>query len=762
MIVISLGSGESTGAMQFSDEKQGDENEQQESLESPNQSHDSSLSDERANETVSTLSCEAGTATKSNKDEIGREFQSAMKQINDKMEHYTRSKQTIEEIEKEKQEILVRYESVKAENETLKGVIGNLNEKIASLETEMRNLNSKILEEKVDATADKTRREIQIENLRKELQNANKQLEEMKGRSETQVRAIANEKEACLEEKARLDVAMRQLQEEHQETVERLAQITTRNEENKKIVDGEVEDLRRQVDEKQSEMQRCKGIIDEFKARVVELEEHVIPQKEKEMQNTMNGIRDHESTISELHETIKELEDQQREADAKQVEQKARLEEKNDALSQAKLQLQQVEQEKHCLEETVTSLRAQLESEAEAQAVIRQDNSTQSQQLSRATRLAEDFKRKDEKNQERIEEMERKLASLQNDLKEQKPREEALYQRLQVGEEIRRELHAKVMQLMGNIRVFVRVRPALNGEPQPTLITFPDHIVKSQESQKSQLSSGNDLTKKLVEITEPKKDRGGLSDRRKKWRFGFDEVFGTEATQNDLWRSTKPMVQSALDGFNSTIFAYGATGSGKTFSLLGNGVNCNGLIGRSIDKLFDFKGETELNSEGRSSVTFSVEVLEVYNEEVRDLLTPGAGKDGKLDKVKLTANSKEGEGNPGFPVETKQAVLDALNQAQKRRCVAATNSNEHSSRSHLIIALHIKVSLDNGVQRTGKLNICDLAGNERLGKSGTNIVGVRGFSLIAVEFAHESIALTFSCFAFPAGCSTQGNPSYQH
>ena len=714
--------------MQFSDETLGNEKEQQESLESPNQSRDSSQSDGRANKTVSTLSCEADTATKSNNDEIGTEsFQSAMKQMQDKMEHYTRSKQTTEELEKEKQEILVHYESVKAKNDTLDGVITNLNEKIASLETEMRDLNSKRLKENVEATADKTRKETEIENLSKELQNANKQLEEMKGRSEAQVQAIANEKDSCLKEKSCLELTMKQLQDEHQETMKRLVQITAENEENKKIMDDKVEDLRQLLDEKQSEMQKCKDAIDKYKARIVELEEHVIPEKEKEMQNTMNEIRHHESTISELHETIKELADQQKEADAKQVEQEARLEEKNDALSQAKLQLEQVEQEKQSLEETVMSLRAQLESEAEAQAVIRQDNSTQSQQLSRANQLAEDFRRKDEENRERIEELERKLAMLQNDLKEQKPREEALYQRLQVGEEIRRELHAKVMQLMGNIRVFVRVRPALNGESQPTLISFPHHIVKSQEHQKSQLSSGNDLTKKLVEITEPKKDRGGLSDRRKKWRFGFDEVFGTEATQNDLWRSTRPMVQSALDGFNSTIFAYGATGSGKTFSLLGNGVNCHGLVGRSIDQLFDFKGETELNSEGRSSVTFSMEVLEVYNEEVRDLLTPGAGKAGTLDKVKLTAHSNEAEGNPGLPVETKQAVLDALNQAQKRRCVAATNSNEHSSRSHLIITLHINVSLDNGVQRKGKLNICDLAGNERLGKSGTNIVGVRGF-----------------------------------
>lgn len=128
-------------------------------------------------------------------------------------------------------------------------------------------------------------------------------------------------------------------------------------------------------------------------------------------------------------------------------------------------------------------------------------------------------------------------------------------------------------------------------------------------------------------------------------------------------------------------------------------------------------------SEERSSVTFSVEMLEVYNEEVRDLLAPDATKDGKLLSLKI--NSKEVVGNKTLPVEKKQDILDVLNQAQKRRCVKATNSNAHSSRSHLLITLNIAISLENGVKRNGKLNICDLAGNERLNSSGAHIVGVR-------------------------------------
>ena len=160
--------------------------------------------------------------------------------------------------------------------------------------------------------------------------------------------------------------------------------------------------------------------------------------------------------------------------------------------------------------------------------------------------------------------------------------------------------------------------------------------------------------------------------------------------------------------------------------MLGDGANCRGLIGGSIDKLFDTKREIELSSEGRSSVSFSVEMLEIYNEQVRDPLAPcdaktNANSNGKLLKV----TSKEVEGKKTLLVEKKEDIMQVLSQAQKRRCVKATKSNEQSSRSHLLITLNIVVSLENGTKRIGKLNICDLAGNERLNKSGTNHVGVR-------------------------------------
>lgn len=405
------------------------------------------------------------------------------------------------------------------------------------------------------------------------------------------------------------------------------------------------------------------------------------------------------------------------------------LQELGDAMSEAMQQLEAADQNRNELENEIESLRGQLETQAGHQAAIQEQSSTVSESLTRAQEAEKHLRGQNQEKQARILELERTLAlkeaenkDLCDHVKDQQPREQALYQRLQTSDEIRRELHARVMQLMGNIRVFVRVRPVLDGEKTSSLIRFPGHTGKPSNVETPQIASADDLTKKLVEVIEPKKDRGGLSDRRKKWKFGFDEVFDPDTSQGDVWTATEPLIQSAIDGFNVTIFAYGQTGSGKTYTLLGNGDTSRGIIGRSIAKLFDIKHEIESTSEGRSRIELSVEMLEVYNEEVRDLLATEFGVDGRL--LNLKVNSQEVVGNEVVIVKKEQDILSILTAAQKRRCVKATASNSASSRSHLLFTLNITVTLESGVKRVGKLNICDLAGSERLDKSGANIIGV--------------------------------------
>jgi hypothetical protein len=165
----------------------------------------------------------------------------------------------------------------------------------------------------------------------------------------------------------------------------------------------------------------------------------------------------------------------------------------------------------------------------------------------------------------------------------------------------------------------------------------------------------------------------------------------------------------------------------------------DGLIGRSIQKMFDDKRETESLSQGETRVSISVELLEVYNEKVRDLLSSQKDQD-------LKVTSSEVVGNIVVETTTADQVLQVLHLAQSRRCVKATSSNAESSRSHMIFAIRFNVAFPEG-ERHGRLNICDLAGSERLGKSGAHLVGVSIFHLCKTVLRGGACYL-FSCLPF--------------
>eukprot|EP00580_Thalassiosira_gravida_P010276 CAMPEP_0201648614 /NCGR_PEP_ID=MMETSP0493-20130528/37953_1 /ASSEMBLY_ACC=CAM_ASM_000838 /TAXON_ID=420259 /ORGANISM="Thalassiosira gravida, Strain GMp14c1" /LENGTH=249 /DNA_ID=CAMNT_0048124301 /DNA_START=9 /DNA_END=758 /DNA_ORIENTATION=+ len=146
-----------------------------------------------------------------------------------------------------------------------------------------------------------------------------------------------------------------------------------------------------------------------------------------------------------------------------------------------------------------------------------------------------------------------------------------------------------------------------------------------------------------------------------------------------------------------------------------------GLIPRAVAKLFAAKQEIEKSHGGEVSVDVRVELLEIYNEEVRDLLDNNAGPQGQLLKLKL--NSNEAVGNVKVDARDETEVAGILKLAQERRQVKATKSNSESSRSHLLFTIHFDVSsaASNGGAkgRSGCLHIVDLAGSERIDKSGS-------------------------------------------
>jgi len=137
-----------------------------------------------------------------------------------------------------------------------------------------------------------------------------------------------------------------------------------------------------------------------------------------------------------------------------------------------------------------------------------------------------------------------------------------LLHQLHVQDEIRKQLHNRVLQLTGNIIVYVRVKKRIStSESRMTdksPFSFP--MCQDQDILTNTIRS-EEIEKQVLMFTEPmNKDRGGRTTRQKRYKFCFDRVFSPEDTQDSVWVAVKPLVQSAIDGFNVCLFAYGQTG----------------------------------------------------------------------------------------------------------------------------------------------------------------------------------------------------------
>lgn len=333
---------------------------------------------------------------------------------------------------------------------------------------------------------------------------------------------------------------------------------------------------------------------------------------------------------------------------------------------------------------------------------------------------------------------------------------------------LRRKMHNEIVDLKGNIRVFCRIRPSkreLQGLPAPTneassLVVNPHPTNASGE---------------VIDVFDgaPVGTDSGL--RRygdgKRHSFGFDKVFDGASTQDEVYAEVSPLVQSALDGYSLCIFAYGQTGSGKTHTMIGDtevgdvaivpavadaegaaaavaaataateqaGLD-RGIVYRACEQLF-----TDLNiptSSGTWESTVTIEAVEIYNEKLRDLLPskaakaaatasgggggggrtagavpPGAGleirKEPKTGRVYI-------EGIEAHPVTSCTGAVGFLDRALRQRATKATKCNDQSSRSHCVLIVRFaKTNVETGEVKAGALHFCDLAGSERLAKSGS-------------------------------------------
>ncbi|KAL0406888.1 UNVERIFIED_CONTAM: Kinesin-like protein KIN-14N [Sesamum latifolium] len=218
-----------------------------------------------------------------------------------------------------------------------------------------------------------------------------------------------------------------------------------------------------------------------------------------------------------------------------------------------------------------------------------------------------------------------------------------------------------------------------------------------------------------------------LTQNGQKHSFTYDKVFMPDDSQEDVFVEISQLVQSALDGYKVCIFAYGQTGSGKTYTMMGKpGPDQKGLIPRSLEQVFETRQILEAQG---WKYEMQVSMLEIYNETIRDLLAPNRSSfdvtrvenSGKQYAIKHDANGNTHVSDLTIvDVRSSKEVSYLLERAAQSRSVGKTQMNEQSSRSHFVFTLRImgvNESTDQQVQ--GVLNLIDLAGSERLSKSGS-------------------------------------------
>ncbi|XP_030849979.1 kinesin-like protein KIF25 [Strongylocentrotus purpuratus] len=311
----------------------------------------------------------------------------------------------------------------------------------------------------------------------------------------------------------------------------------------------------------------------------------------------------------------------------------------------------------------------------------------------------------------------------------------------------RRELHNTLVELRGNIRVHCRVRPVLEYDYSGTQTASSRHLDSPEE---------------VVHVDDDETvnvncNRPGHSQTSR--QFEFERVYNQSESQDEVFNEVKPLLTSLLDGYNVCIMAYGQTGSGKTHTMLGGRYTQgltqtrtildeseeDGVVPRAARELF------RLLREKPNTHTVEVSVVEVYNNEIRDLLTLNpatsrhdifTGDDGSMEVTSLTQRA----------VTTAVEIVDLVRHGMTYRHEDATQVHAHSSRSHLVVTLTVTLiqspshkpstrarsqspsrssSLrdEHEVIRT-KLQLVDLAGSECVGMSGVTGSALRETSHI--------------------------------
>ncbi|KAK4630951.1 Kinesin-like protein [Fulvia fulva] len=261
----------------------------------------------------------------------------------------------------------------------------------------------------------------------------------------------------------------------------------------------------------------------------------------------------------------------------------------------------------------------------------------------------------------------------------------------------------------GNVKVVVRVRKFIKRELEKQ---SPCIIHMSPATQETTIQPP-EVTADSRRVLEEKK-------------FTFDKSFWSHnetdahfAGQRDIYASFgEEFLDHNFDGYHTCIFAYGQTGSGKSYTMMGS-LDQPGLIPRTCRGLFE-----RIEAEQNGSITYNVHVsyFEIYNEHVKDLLTPRTNpptylkiRESKSDGVYVQNLTDE-------PVKSYEDIERLMKTGDLNRTTAMTKMNDTSSRSHAVFTLTLKqiqhdLATDSTIERVARMRLVDLAGSERAGRT---------------------------------------------
>ncbi|XP_051933069.1 kinesin-like protein KIF17 isoform X1 [Hippocampus zosterae] len=247
-----------------------------------------------------------------------------------------------------------------------------------------------------------------------------------------------------------------------------------------------------------------------------------------------------------------------------------------------------------------------------------------------------------------------------------------------------------------SVKVVVRCRPLNDRET-----ALGSKMVLTMDLQRCQC-----FIKKPMSADEPPK------------QFTFDGTYFTDQTTEQMYNeSAYPLVEGVTEGYNGTIFAYGQTGSGKSFTMQGvtEPPAQRGVIPRAFEHIFE-----SIQCSENTKFLVRASYLEIYNEEIRDLL----GSDTKQ-RLELKEHPERGVYARDLSMHTVHNVAECesmMERGWRNRAVAYTFMNKDSSRSHSIFSIHLEMCRTDAAGqdhlRVGKLNLVDLAGSERQSKTG--------------------------------------------